>query len=131
MRRDDWPERLDESITAARDRPFAWGEHDCVLFTASAVEAMTDVDHAAAWRGEYNSEMGALRVLRKCGFATTAEAAISIFGEAIALLLAQRGDVMLWRGALGICTGTHAAFMTPEGLDFWPIADCDAAWRVD
>jgi len=73
----DWPERLLAALAAARDRPFRWGEHDCCLFAADLIEAVTGVDPAAAFRpvrprGEpgavdgrrYRTAQGALALLR-------------------------------------------------------------------
>lgn len=131
MRFEDWPVRLDAEIEAARPRVFQWGEHDCLMFTARVVQALTGVDHAAAWRGKYETELGAARILKRLRYADTAAAATDKLGPAIAVLLAQRGDVVTFDGALGICSGAHGVFVTPEGLTFVPLPQCVAAWRVD
>lgn len=55
-RTEGWEKRLAALLEAARARPFVWGEWDCCLAAAAAVEALTGVDPASAWRGRYTSE---------------------------------------------------------------------------
>lgn len=132
MRFEDWPARLGAEIERARERPFCWGEHDCALWTASVVAAITGVDYAAEWRGKYASELGAIKHLLRGGHQSVDSLATNTLGEPIAPLLAQRGDVMLFDGALGVCIGTAGAFVTlEEGLTFVPLAQCVKAWRVE
>lgn len=54
---------LDE---AART-PFAWGVHDCLLFTADWIRVRTGIDPAAPWRGTYASEDEAQAILTRYG----------------------------------------------------------------
>ena len=68
MRRPDWRDRLVSYLHSARQRPFEFGQHDCSLFAADCVAAMTGNDMAADWRGRYATMRGGLRVLRKAGF---------------------------------------------------------------
>ena len=63
----DWPERLADMIEQRRSEPFAWGANDCCLFPADVVRAMTGFDFAAAWRGQYDSAIGAQRQLDEAG----------------------------------------------------------------
>jgi len=60
----DWRPRLVSFVNSVRARPFAYGTHDCALFAAGAVEAMTGVDLAKDWRGAYSSLKEGLHVLR-------------------------------------------------------------------
>ena len=93
-RRDDWPERLDAFIRARRARSFAWGQHDCALFAADAVEAMTGNDPAAVFRGGYDSAAGALKAIRAAGHADLLSAVSAGLGEPLpSPLYAQRGDI--------------------------------------
>ena len=66
-RRADWRERLAALIVERRFLPTIWGQRDCCLFAADAVQAMTDVDFAESLRG-YRSAKGAVRALRRAGF---------------------------------------------------------------
>jgi hypothetical protein len=131
VRRQDWPLRLEEEIEKARSRKFSWGTHDCALWTAGVVAAITGVDYASAWRGQYTSEFGALKAIAKNGYEGLDEVVTKALGEPVNTLTAQRGDVVLFDGALGVCTGSSAAFVTvDDGLTFVPIKQCSMAWSV-
>lgn len=54
-------------LRAAAGQPFAWGMLDCSLFMAGWVLARTGIDPAAALRGRYGTERGALRLARRLG----------------------------------------------------------------
>lgn len=58
---EDWHARLAAYVFDAGRTPFAYGSHDCALFAAGAVEAMTGTDLAAGWRGIYRTLAGASR----------------------------------------------------------------------
>ena len=51
----------------AMRREFSWGGHDCALFCADRVLAVTGVDPARRWRGSYHSEAGARAVIEAAG----------------------------------------------------------------
>ncbi len=63
-----WRGRLVAYLARTRGQPFVWGQLDCGLFSAGAIEAMTGVDPAAALRGRYATAAGARRAFRKLGF---------------------------------------------------------------
>jgi len=50
--------------------PFEWGTHDCALFAAACVAAMTGMDFAETYRGKYNSARGAATALGELGAGT-------------------------------------------------------------
>ena len=62
-RHSNWTAPLIEYLAAAARRPFKPGHHDCALFAAGAVAAMTGTDFAAQWRGRYTTLRGGLRVI--------------------------------------------------------------------
>lgn len=131
----DWASRLQAFLQARRRTPFAWGIHDCALFAADGVLAMTGTDLAADHRGAYDDEDGAIAAI-----GGDLEAfAVGIAGahelEEIAPGLAQRGDVALFPGmagaTLGIIVGAHGACCrAPAGYALLPRAQASRAWRV-
>jgi len=132
-RREDWPEQLAASVSAALGRPFKWGAHDCGLFAADCVLAMTGHDCAADLRGAYDDPRSALAVIERLG--GLAAIATQAFGYPIPVPMASRGDVLLLRDLqgrelLGVCVGTEAAAPGPERLNFVPVSHAVAAWRV-
>ena len=58
MRLHDWEHRLTRYVTEVACTGFAHGSHDCALFAAGAVEAITGIDPGARWRGRYSSFKG-------------------------------------------------------------------------
>lgn len=129
MRVEHWESRLAEQITLAQNKPFQWGEHDCCLWAADTVLAITEVDHMAAFRGKYKSERGAMRLMKKKY--NSLNEAVSALLPSVSVKMAQRGDVVSHNGALGICSGINSFFVSPSGLLAVKTLKCDAAWRVD
>lgn len=133
MRVHDWPERLNAAIEAVRDRPFEWGRHDCCLFAADIVLAMTGCDHAADYRGTYKTAHGAKRALIKRGYASIEQALDELFVR-VDCRLAQRGDLVVTESdglAVGIHLGSGLAFVSEKGLEFLPVSEALIAWRVE
>lgn len=130
----DWEERLSLYIDRVFDEPFCWGEHDCALFAAGAVKAMTGVDMAADFRGRYGSRREAAQALRAAGYKTLHGAARHWLGKPKHPALAHRGDIVMRRQALGVCFGRGAWFVGSilgrSGLFDAPLNDCRAAWSV-
>lgn len=129
----DWEARLAEYLESVRETPFAWGSHDCALFAASAVEAMTGVDYGAPFRGKYRTELGSVRALKRFGAGSLEATLDGLFPE-IPLAFAQRGDVVMRDEAAGICLGPDAAFVGDldgaPGLVRYPRREWARAWRV-
>jgi len=67
VRKETWPTDLADFIESRKDTPFQWGIHDCTLFAADAALAMTGTDLAASYRGTYDSEIGAARIIVAAG----------------------------------------------------------------
>jgi len=91
-----WPLLLDQAIEAARQRPFAWGTHDCCSFAAGVVHALTGHDAFAQFTasfGVYTDERGALRALAAAG--GVAAIATGQLGDPVPVPQARRGDVVM------------------------------------
>lgn len=132
-RRTDWRGRLRAYASAAARRPFVFGQHDCALFAAGAVEAMTGHDPASAWRGRYTTQAGGLRVIRRDGHADHIAAAAAIFAE-VAPAFAQVGDLAVVPGdggpVLGVVQGSWIWVLRPDGLGVAPLTDAVRAFEV-
>jgi hypothetical protein len=131
----DWDARLAAYLEPLRTRAFAWGKHDCCLFTAGAVMAMTDVDPMPEFRGRYTTAIGSLRALTRYG-AGALDATLDTKFQRIEAALAQRGDIVMSGSALGINCGPFLIAVGSEGgreglvrIDraAW---DAPLAWRV-
>ena len=131
---DHWELCLAAAVEAARDRPFAWGVHDCATFAFNLRRDLTGGDDVTAlWRGRYRTARGAVRVMRRLGWSSLAAAGRDLLGEPLpSVHLAQRGDLVLSDTGLGfgVCLGARAAGIAPEGLILVSLSSCALAWRV-
>lgn len=59
--------QLSGFLRRAAGRPFVWGRHDCLMWLADWIAELRGVDPAAAWRGAYDSPLGAARIVRDAG----------------------------------------------------------------
>lgn len=130
----DWPRRLVEFVEAHAETPFSWGGHDCVLFAAGAVAAVTGEDPAAEIRGRYRTRLGALRLIRARGFDDLAGVLAARFGQ-VAPAMARRGDLGFVAGGEGpsivVCVGDRfVGPREPRGLAHLPFSAATAAFRV-
>lgn len=132
-RTDGWRGRLEAHVEAHRRAPFAFGRHDCGLFAAGAVEAMTGTDPAAEMRGRYQTMAGALRKIRAAGFADHIDMVAGLFEE-VHPAFAQVGDLAAVDGdgapAIGVVGGGHVFVPRETGLGVVPLTDARRAWRV-
>lgn len=128
----DWRSRLTEYMADVSRVQFRPGRHDCALFVAGAVKAMTGVDHARGWRG-YRSLATGQRKLEAKGFADHIALIASILPE-ITPIMAQVGDVAVVDGhdvlALGIVQGAFVYVLRPSGAGLVPLTDVKKAFRV-
>lgn len=129
-----WRTALADYLHRVSGEPFVPGRHDCALFAAGAVDAMTGEDFAADYRGRYKTLAGGYRLLKKRGFESHADLAASIFEE-IHPSHAMVGDIAAVNGdggiALGIVQGEGVYVLSPEGrIDTVPLLNAIRAFRV-
>lgn len=135
VRLTDWRARLHRYLCAARTRPLQPGQHDCCLFGAGAIEAMTGVDLAAPYRGRYTTFSGGRRVLRRDGHADhvaliaahlpEAHVSTALAGD-IAILPTEDGP------AVGVVSDGGVAYvLSPSGgLSLCPMAPVQRLFKV-
>lgn len=129
----DWQSRLAALVAQRWAMPFAWGVHDCCLFAADAVLAVTGHDPAADLRGTYRTAAEAVVALARAG--GLAGLAIERAGRVVPAEAAQAGDIGLLepgRGALpalAVCAGTHWLAPGRHGLVAHPAHHVRRAWR--
>lgn len=126
----NWPQLLAETIQAAKQRPFLWGETDCCLFAADCALAQTGRDPAASYRGRYKTALGASRLIKTAGGLT---AILDSQYARIDPRLAQRGDLALFDGPYGETVGVVFAGIwapTEQGVSMIDTAP-KLMWRVD
>nr|WP_313011596.1 hypothetical protein [Brucella intermedia] len=109
--------------------PLVWGQSDCILTAADAVEAVLGDDPAKDIRGKYKSKTGAYRLIRQRGFKSVADALSSLFEE-IPVALAQRGDLGVYENTAGYFCEYGFAVKGEDGLRFLPRTMAEKAFKV-
>ena len=130
-------ESLNAYLKAVRRKPFTWGAHDCLTFTNDAFRAMHGNGWADDWLGRY---MDGDRILRRRELKS--EFGHSDFFKAVderldrvdgvppmgALVTTDKARRWVTGVAMGICTGTKAAFLDKDGVVYLSIDDINGAW---
>lgn len=130
-------EALNGFLRASRKRSFSWGDNDCLTFTNDAWRAMHGSGWADDWLGRYMVDGRPMRrdeLRREFGWSEFYPAVderltrIEHQPPLGALVTTKHSRRWVTGVALGISTGTRAAFLDKDGLIFLPIASIDRAW---
>lgn len=129
----DWRARLVAYLGTVVRKPYRPGRHDCALFVAGGVEAMTGVDLAQDWRGYGSLKDGRAR-LAADGIDDLSALAQRHFAE-VPRLFAQEGDIAILRDrrgqeAFGLVQGVFVYCVGKNGLELAPLTSIERAFRV-
>ncbi len=137
QRKDLWVSAYHAAIEEVRRTPFSWSSHDCVVgLAARVVLAITGIDLAAQWRGQYDDAISAYRVLQELGCSTVADLAANFLPEYEHQAQAHLGDIAaiptdtLFGHVLGVFNGENVAVLTEQGLGWYPRRAVTRAFRV-
>jgi hypothetical protein len=129
----DWKPRLIAYLAAKAPLMIEPGVHDCALFPAGAVEAMTGVDLAAEWRGRYTSFEEGFNALKAAGYRDHIDLVARHFEE-IAPAFAAAGDLAVVDGplgpSLGVVQGEGVYVLTTTRMGLLPLTHAFRAFRV-
>ncbi len=129
----DWRVRLAEWLEEVRNQPFAQGRHDCALFAAGAVRAVTGTDLAEVYRGRYRTTRGGLRILRKAGFDDHVALALHHFARQ-PIALVREGDLVVsdtdQGPGFGVVQGAAAYVLGQNGLALMALSQARLALKV-
>lgn len=133
MRHPDWQIRLMQYVADRARTPVDPRDPVCALFAAGGVAVMTGQDFAAEWAGRYTTMRGALRALRKSGYADHIAVVAERFTE-IPVSFAAPGDLAVIPTddlpALGIVQGEVVYVQSINGIGAWPLLGATRAFRV-
>lgn len=130
VRVENWPKELSDYLSEMKDSPFEWGQNDCVLFAAKAIERITGSNFYFQYL-PYDSEESAKKIiLENGGIAGLVSKHLGPGSRNI--LSAKRGDLVLMKvpsDTLGIVddSGQRIASVGPNGIARLPLSK---AWRV-
>ena len=102
---------------------FEWGAADCFAFVTG--RAGIDTSHMPP--RTYTGRIGAARYIKRLGFNSLADLMDSLMTPK-PVGFAQRGDVLLKDGCLGICKGTYGLFLAETGYTRVATVVCERAW---
>jgi len=132
MRRYDWASKLHEHIAANASSRFSWGDNDCCLFVARAVDVICDTEHATSLASRYHDEATAKEYIAQSG--GIAAAVDTFIGPHKTEGRPMRGDVVLFSGSngetLGICIGKHIASVGQSGVVMEDRAKTICYWSI-
>ena len=132
-REENWALAMQGVTRAASDRLHAWGSHDCVIFGADCVLAMTGDDPIEKERGTYSTAMEAARIIKDAGCDSLGDLVAQRLPE-IQVAHARRGDAVLCEGPDGvfiaICDGHTAVGPSRHGLVHVPMKQALRAYQV-
>jgi len=102
----NWELKLSDFLESRRDVHFAWGTHDCCMFAADAVRAITGIDPAEEFRG-YSTKDEIRELFAEIGGvdALVAHCMHDHGFQECAPGFAKRGDVLIINGPLGTTAG--------------------------
>lgn len=131
-RLDDWEQRAARFFASMTDRSHAWGAHDCAIYCAGAVEAMTGVDLMADFIGGYDDEASAHRLVEAVGADSIADV-VDRFLDPCSVRDARRGDLLQFgdrNGFFMIRWSPRAVGAGASGVVHLPATLAARAWRV-
>ena len=130
-RYEDWPVRLAAFFESRRRAPFQWGAHDCALFAADEVVAITGDDLALPWRGAYATEAAAQVLIGADGLQGLVD---RVALPRVMPKQARRGDILLFESqfgaTLGVCDGRWIVSPALVGFRMTAIDKAVCAWMV-
>lgn len=65
LKRHDWRARLNWWLAENRHSDMVYGQSDCALTAADAIQVQTGFDPAVNLRGKYNTEQGAAKIIKR------------------------------------------------------------------
>lgn len=131
---DDWQTNLTALITERRETPFDFPKWNCLMWAFDGIKAVTDEDYGQAYRGKYQDEMSALRLLRRVDNVKTPQELLRLkLGTKLKpVAFARHGDIVFLNQSKidldllvslkafgpvpGICYGQLSYFVGQEGL---------------
>ena len=131
----DWEQRLGKWLQQAVNRPFIWGEFDCVIAAAEAMSVQTGHDFTGTCKGWYSTERGAVKRLLKLGYRDINQAMTDAFqSDPVPVCQLQRGDiveaVMDDEPTVGVIWAGSVWLPDEEGLRPQSLNLASAGWRL-
>lgn len=125
-RKPDWANCLNRYLNEIRHKKFKFGEHDCAILVAGAVEAMTGEDPMRDIP-EYKNWKDVKKILKGSSFYRELR---KRFGNPVNAAHGHQGDIAYHEKSLGIILGKRALFFGENGYVMIPISHVEKAFHV-
>lgn len=137
----NWDIALVEFIKNCRDKPFVWGEHDCLTFANNAVIVQRGYGFTGDKLGKYKTAKGAAsaytRWLKASGCSSIIEGVDAELERVVGF--PPRGSVVamptpdgaIFPYSFGVMVSHLAAFITESGLKMIVPNSTFIAWRIE
>lgn len=126
--------RLNAVIDSCEGLPFRYGEHDCCMFAARCVDAMSGTALSRLLPQLYHDEESAFAFIERQGGIVNAATKLLGVDPVRGWAQARRGDVCMVdteRGpGLGVCVGQRIAVADEVGLALYPVDQARLVWRI-
>lgn len=119
-----------EYIENTQPNSFKYGILDCAIWVGKYVESITGGDFYSEFEHEYKTWSGGRSELRRKGHNSLRDYMNKNF-KRIPILMARRGDLVFFRGALGICQGKYSYFLNKSGKSAKITEDCTQSWTIE
>lgn len=133
MRLADWQLNFEKFIAKYRHSPFVWGKHDCCLFAANSVLAITGKDYAESLRDSYDSVESAVKVIKQFGGIESIASSLTGISP-VSASYADVGDVLLvlqcGREMLAVCNGSTMFAPGERGLITLETHTALKTWKI-
>lgn len=141
----DWEKRLQDVFEEWQNRPFVWSETDCCCFVACCVDAQHGTNISDQINVNYKDKKSAQKYLlsniwnfnnQEYKVSSLMDLANKWLGEPIPVLMAQRGDLVLYESddlqffSIVAFSGREIIAMQESGLIKLPLRSGTMAWRV-
>lgn len=139
MRIEGWEKRLNDYLAEMNSAPFQWGKCDCLIFASDAVKICTGIDPMSkkntndpeTIRGMYQTKEEARALIKQ--YRKSIRDIMDVHFKRKPVTKAQRGDVVYYKQAFGVCAGRGLAFFKNfnSGVEAIKVKDCVLAWGVE
>lgn len=117
-------------IENSNPKSFKYGTLDCALWAFKYVKTVNGLDLYSKYVGKYKTWAGGRSALRKQGDVSLINYLNNNF-EIMEMNFAQRGDLVMYKGAVGICQGKYSFFLNEKNVAHRLTEFCGHAWRVE
>jgi hypothetical protein len=130
-RLDNWQTNLSQLINDKKEEPFNFPTWNCLMWAIDGILAVSGNDYGKDYRGKYETELGAARILKKYYEVDTCQEFLEkhLNNEAKPIAFARNGDIVLTNDpeltptdvtlfgfVPGICYGANSFFVGEFGL---------------